>query len=146
MATTFKIINGDVVMNTSNGRPKLVGNPIYEEDKAKSREKVNQDLRRGLSLERVRSGTTAAIQNLVGTVPQFGSTSIAILINRQIRSMFSFILKEQSKRPNIRPKSERFYSISRLQILPESNRTGFRFRLGVKTADRGETGISGVVG
>lgn len=146
MATTFKISNGDVVVSTSNGRPKLIGNPINEEDRAKSKEKTLQDLRRGLSLERVRSGTTAALQNLVGTVPQFGTTSIALLINRQIRSMFSFMLREQSKRPHIRPRSERFSSISRLQVIPEGNKTDFRFRLGVKTADQGTTEISGVVG
>ena len=146
MATTFKMSNGDVVMNTSNGRPKTIGNPVGEEDRAKSREKTIQDLRRGLSLERVRNGTTAALQNLVGSVPQFGSTSIAILINRQIRSMFSFLIKEQRKRPNIRPKSERFSSISRLQVLPEGNKTDFRFRLGVRTADKGVTETSGVVG
>jgi len=146
MATTLKISNGDVVVNASNGRPKLIGNPVNEEDKAKSREKTLQDLRRGLSLERVRNGTTAALQNLVGTVPQFGSATISILINRQIRGMFSFMLKQQNKRPAIRPRSERFYSISRLQIIPEGNKTDFRFRLGVRTADKGNTEISGVVG
>lgn len=146
MATTFKINLQDVVFNTSRGRPKLVGNEVGEENQAKSREKVLQDLRRSLSLEAIRNGTTAALQNLIGSVPQFGTSSISILINRQIRSMFAAMLREQSKRPNVRPKSERLTKISILQVLPEANRTDFRFKLGTRTADRGSVIVSGFVG
>lgn len=147
MAFTFKIENGDVAMNLSNGRPKTVGNDLGENDRGKAIEKTRQDLHRSLSLEAIRAGTTAGIQNLVGTVPQFGSSAIAVLVNRQIRSMFSAILREQGKRPDARPTSERFSSISLLRVFAESgSKTGFRFRLGVKTIDNTNIEVSGVVG
>jgi hypothetical protein len=147
MAITFKVVNGDVSMNTSNGRPKTIGNDIDENDAGKAIEKTNQDLKRSLSLVGIRSGTTAGLQNLIGTVPQFGSSAIAVLVNRRIRSMFAAILREQSKRPDARPSSERFKNISTLRVFPvEGSKTSFRFRLGVRTTNRAITELSGIVG
>jgi hypothetical protein len=103
-------------------------------------------LQRCLSLELIKNGTTAGLQNLVGTVPQFGSSGISALINRSIRNMFSSILREQNKRPDARSAYERFNSISLLRVYPDENKTGFRFRLGVKTFNGTITNMSGIVG
>lgn len=147
MATTFKVVNGDVTMNTSSGRPKTIGNDIGETDSGVSSFKTKQDLHRCLSLVTLRNGTTAGLQGLIGTVPNFGASAIAVMVNRRIRSMFAAILREQNKRPSIRPNSEKFKSISVLRVFPsKDDKTGFRFRLGVRTVNRSVTEISGIVG
>jgi len=147
MATTFKIVNGDVAMNTSSGRPKTIGNEIGNDDAGEAIAKTYQDLYRCLSLNSIRNRTTAGLQNLVGTVPQFGTSAIAVLVNRRIRDMFSAIIREQAKRPNIRPKSERFSRISVLRVFPiAGSKTSFRFRLDVKTINADIVKISGAAG
>ena len=50
MATTLKVRNGDIVVNGSTGRPKLIGNKAGEDDLVKSKEKNTQDMRRCLSI------------------------------------------------------------------------------------------------
>lgn len=142
MATTFKISNGDVVLSQVTGRPELIGNAIEEgiiaKDNGAARSKLRQDLARSLSLERVRAGTTANIQSIIGIVPQFGAQTVSLLVNRQIRDMVSAIIREQSKRPNVRPPSEKIRSISKLQVFPDNRTdasTAFRFRLGIRTQD-----------
>lgn len=148
MATTFKVVNGDISVSASSGRPNIIGNTIGENDPAKAAEKNRQDLYRCLSLETIKNGTTAGLQNMVGTVPKFGSSAISILVNRRIRSMFAAILTEQNKRPSIRPFSERFKLISLLRVFPanDNSKTNFRFRLGVKTVKGSTAEITGVVG
>ena len=153
MATTFVISNGDVVMSQITGRPNMVGNPlvdgIVQDDPAQARLKVRQDVRRSLSLERVRAGTTANIQSIIGTVPQFGASAVALLVNRQIRDMVSTIIRAQSVRPNVRPPSEKIRSISRLHVYPDkaaNDGTTFRFRLGLRTQDSNNVNITGLLG
>lgn len=145
MATTFKILNGDVVLSQATGRPTLIGNSIdnntVTRNSTESKNKIRQDLVRGLSLERVRTGTTANIRSIIGTVPQFGASAVALLVDRQIRDMISSIVRQQSKRPNVRPPNEKIKAISTLQVFPnkQSNntKTSFRFRLGVQSQDGG---------
>jgi len=134
MATTFKIKNGDVVFNTSSGRPKTIGNEIDGTDSAKAKEKTGQDLQRCLSLAKVNNGTTADIISLVGTTPDIGASTASLLLNRQIRAMFSNILTQQALRPFARPRSERMALIASLRVLQDKgDPTKFRFTLGVKT-------------
>lgn len=143
MAFTFKIVNGDVSMNTSSGRPKTIGNDIGENDPGQATFKTKQDLRRCLSLVTIRNGTTAGLQSLI-VMP---ASTIIVMINRRIRSMFAAILREQSKRPDVRPNSEKFKNIEVLRVFPsKDDKTGFRFRLDVKTIDKSIVEISGVVG
>jgi len=147
MAITFKISNGDYVINDSTGRFKTIGNRLGQNDPDQAQLKNNQDLRRCLSLSRVSNNSTAALDKIVGTVPETGTKSIAILINRQIRSMFSAILRLQRLRPRARPDSEKFSAISILKVFMESgSKTSFRFRLGVRTVNRDNIDITGSVG
>lgn len=147
MAITFKISNGDVIMGTNSGKPTIIGNEVNEDDIGKAKIKNIQDIKRCLSLEPLLDGTTAGLQKLVGTVPQFGSSAIASLVNRRIRSMFSSILREQAKRPNARSQYERFSAISVLRVYPyESSRTSFRFKFGAKTTSNVITSVNGLVG
>lgn len=147
MATTLKIANGDVIINTSTGRPKLIGNAVGENDTAKSREKTVQDIRGSLSIARNRNGTGAGISELVGRLQGNGINSVPILLNKRIRDMFSNILRLQRRRLNIRPASERFTRISFLQIFRDKNApTNFRFRLDVKTSTGETLTQSGTVG
>lgn len=145
MALTFKILNGDTEMNNITGKPRLVGNDINENDSGKARNKAKQDLLRGLSLAVVRNGTTANIQSLVGTISDYGPSTIGLLINKQIRDMFSSILAEQRKRLFVRPKPERFASIIKLLVL-EDSKTNYRFKLAVKMEDQEEISINGSMG
>jgi len=147
MALTFSISNGDVVMGTNSGKPTLIGNDVNEDDIGKAKIKNSQDIKRCLSLELIQDGTTAGLQQLVGTTPQFGSSAISSLVNRRIRTMFSSILREQAKRPNARSRYERFQAIAVLRVYPyESSRTSFRFKFGVKTTNNTITNVNGLVG
>lgn len=147
MATTFKINNGDVVMNTSTGRPKLVGNTINENDPAKAREKTSLDLQRSLSIERLSDGSGAGIIELVGNVEEIGASSAQSLLNRRIRNMFSSILSLQRRRPGARPASERFARIILLIINADrQDPTTFRFRLDTQTAEGLRQTTSGTIG
>ena len=133
MATTFQINKGDVIINNSTGRPKLLGNGIGETDSNKSRKKASQDIRGGLSTDRLASGASAAISELIGLEQDGGFLSAQILLNRQIRDMFSNMLRLQAKRLIIRPDSERFSRISFLQVIRDQSKTGLRFTLDIKT-------------
>jgi len=133
MATTLKVKNGDVVVNGSTGRPKTVGNEVGSTDTAKSREKAVQDLYRCLSINRVENGTGAAIAELIGTISGAGLSSITMLLSGRIRSMFASLITAQRKNQLNRPDGERFRGITFLQVLPDSSKTGYRFRLDTKT-------------
>ena len=61
MALTFKITNGDVEMNGSTGRPKMVGNDIKENILSKAKEKTSQDIREMLSISKILNGAGAGI-------------------------------------------------------------------------------------
>ena len=133
MATTMKVKNGDVVLNGTTGRPKLIGNVLGESDTTKSKEKSTQDLQRCLSINRVMNGTGAAISELVGVIGG-GLSSISILVSNRIRGMFSAILAAQRKSQVQRPDGERFRAITFLQVLPNANsKTDYKFRLDTKT-------------
>jgi hypothetical protein len=134
MATTAKVKNGDVVINGSTGRPKIIGNATNENDNTKSKEKVIQDLQRCLSINRVPTGTGAAISELVGTIDGAGLSSITMLVTSRIRSMFAAILSAQRRNQINRPAGERFRVISLLQVLPVlGSKTDYKFRLDTKT-------------
>jgi hypothetical protein len=135
MATTMKVKNGDVVLNGTTGRPKLIGNVSGENDTTKSKEKAVQDLQRCLSINRVTNGTGAAISELVGVVSGSGGfSSISILVSNRIRGMFSAILAAQRKSQVQRSDGERFRAITFLQVLPNANsKTDYKFRLDTKT-------------
>jgi len=82
MATTFKIIDGDVVVNTSTGRPALIGNDINENVAYKAKEKATQDIKGGLSINRINSGAGAGINELIGIMQQVGFTSTKTIPGR----------------------------------------------------------------
>jgi len=153
MATTFIVQNGDITLSQITGRPNMVGNVIVENfvqaDPAQSRSKVRQDIARSLSLVRVRAGTTANIQSIIGTVPQFGASAVSLLVSRQIRDMISAIIREQSLRPSVRPTNEKIRAISKLQVFLDKqagNNTSFRFRLGLRTQDDSIFELTGTAG
>ena len=134
MATTMKVRNGDVVLNGTTGRPKLIGNVVGGDDTTKSKEKAVQDLQRCLSINRVMNGTGAAISELVGVIDGAGLSSISMLVSSRIRGVFSAILSAQRKAQINRPAGERFRVISFLQVLPNTNsKTDYKFRLDTKT-------------
>ena len=130
MATTFQISNGDVIVNNSTGRAKLIGNPVGETNEPQSKAKANQDLKRSLSINSLRDGSGAGLGELVGNTDAFGITSTQILLNKRIRSMFSALIILQGKRQSIRPAAEQFLNIALLRIFSENtDKTQFRFRL-----------------
>ena len=134
MALTFKITNGDVELNTSTGRPKLIGNSLNENVIAKAKEKTSQDMRRSLSINRIRNGTGAGISELVGMTSSVGDASMKVLLQRQILNMFSSIIRQQNIRSNVRPRNERLASITLFRIIPDAvSKTAFNFKLDVVT-------------
>ncbi|KKL62268.1 hypothetical protein LCGC14_2186910, partial [marine sediment metagenome] len=145
-ALTFKITNGDVEVNTSTGRPKMIGNALNENIFFKAKEKTSQDMRRSLSINRIRNGTGAGMAELVGTVQQVGFLSIKVLLQRQILNMFSSLIRQQSIRPGVRPRNERFKKITLFRILPSSTeKTSYIFRLDVTTVGGGKITESGTI-
>lgn len=147
MAITFKIANGDYVINNSTGRFKTIGNVINGDDPKEANLKNRQDLRRSLSLSKVANGTTANIAKLIGIVPESGVKAVALLINRQIRNMFAAIIRQQRLRPNVRPNREKFSAITILKVfLKTGEKTTFRFRFGTRTINKDNVDITGSVG
>jgi hypothetical protein len=147
MATAFKISNGDVVVNNSTGRPKLIGNPLNETNREQSRLKTSQDLRRCLSINSIIDGSGAGLFEIIGNTDTIGITSTQILLNKRIRQMFAAVLRLQNQRLGVRPSSERFSNISLLRIFTENNdQTIFRFRLDVRTRLGNELTLSGLLG
>ena len=148
MATTFKIINNDVVLSNVSGRPNLIGNVINENVLSKAKNKTSQDMRRSLSINRIRNGTGAGINELIGTTRDLSQTlSARILLQRQILNMFRSLIRQQNIRPNVRPNNEKFNKITLFRILPETGtKTAFRFRLDVTTEGGGVIIESGIIG
>ena len=147
MATSFEISNGDIKVSNTTGRPNLVGNIVGENNTDQARKKVSQDIQRGLTLNALADGTTAGVAELVGSLNDISGLGIEFLLNRQIRNMFSSILRVQSIRPSVRPDNERFSSISFLQIfLATGSKTTYRFRLGIRTVDGGIAEQTGSIG
>lgn len=149
MATTLKISNGDIVVNNSTGRAKFIGNNIGENDISKAKEKNSQDIQGALSIERIPSGAGAGIQELVGRLQGTGVSAIPILLNRQIREMFTAIIDLQRRRLSVRPTRERFSRIVVLRV--SQNRgadspTSWRFRLDIRTAAGDTLTQAGTVG
>jgi len=138
MATTFEIKSGDIVVNRSNGRPRIIGNIVGNNSPIQAKKKSNQDLQRSLSIGRISNGTGAAINELQGTVGTIGSSGVSILMMQQINNMFSSILAVQAIRPEIRSLNERFSTINTLLVTPNSDNVSFRFYLDTSTI-AGET-------
>jgi hypothetical protein len=145
MATTFEIQNGDVVIKNVTGRPSMIGNVVGENDAGKSHIKSAQDLRRCLSISRIKDGTGAGINDLIGTLEGSGFASVGILIKNRIRSMFTSVQSLQKKRLEVRPPNERFNTITSLIVTQRPDRTSYRFRLDTKTYAGGTIGQSGVI-
>ena len=145
MALTFKITNGDVEINGSTGRPKMVGNDIKENILSKAKEKTSQDIREMLSISKILSGAGAGIADLIGVVHQVGFLSTKVLVQRQITSSFNNLVRLQSLRPGVRVLNERFSRITLFRILQDKDRTSFRFRLDVVTDGGGNVSQSGTI-
>ena len=148
MALTFKIFDGDIEINGSTGRPKLLGNDINEDDLFKSKEKAIQDMRGGLSIDRIRSGAGAGIAELVGVIQQNGFLSTRVLLQRQINNLFSSLIRLQSIRPDVRSNNELFSKITLFRIISSpaiGGKTAFKFRLDVVTKGGGTLTQSGTV-
>ena len=133
MAITFKITNGDAEFNDSTGRPKTLGNEVGEEDKSRAKEKATQDVRRGLSINRLLTGDSAAINELAGIEQDGGMLSVQGLLSRNIIDMHSNLIRLQRLRPNVRPISERFAKITFLQIIRDASKVSLRFRIDFQT-------------
>ena len=138
MATTFEIASGDVVVNNVTGRVNMIGNVAAETDIGKAHIKCVQDLRRCLSIVRLQDGTSAGINELVGSINRGGFGSISILIKARIRSMFDAIRTRQKERPSVRPLSEKFKEITTILVTSMPDNTSYKFRVDTTTF-RGET-------
>ena len=146
MATTFRISNGDVVVKSVTGRPDMIGNILDGNDAGKAREKVIQDLKRCISISKIRDGSGAGIVELAGMVDGVGIGSVAVLIKTRLINMFTAILQLQKKRVNIRPSNERFNNINRIMVTPDvSDKVAYRFRIDTKTVSGGTIVQSGTI-
>ena len=145
MATTFEIQNGDAVVKNITGRPSMIGNIINENDVGKARSKTSQDLRRCLSISRIRDGSGAGINDLIGTLEGGGFASVSILVKNRIRSMFGAIQSLQRKRSDVRPLNEQFSTITTLIVTQLPDKTSYRFRLDTRTAAGRTISQSGII-
>lgn len=134
MAISFEIKNGDVTVSKITGRPNIIGNLIGQDDPDQSRRKTSQDMKRCLSINRIKDGSGAGITEFVGAIDGAGFGSISILLKSRIRSMFTAILRLQRKRLSVRPAAEQFSDIKSLQVVSIPNdRTAYKFRLDTRT-------------
>ncbi len=144
MATTFKIKNGDVVVNNASGRPVLIGNVVGGTESGPARDKALQDLHRCLAISRIADGSGAGLEDLIGQSSE--AMIMQFIIQDRLRGMFSAMLSLQNKRSNIRPRAERFTDISALSVQADISLTTYRFRLEVHTAANTKVSTSGVLG
>ena len=105
MAITFKVYDGDVVINPSSGRPSTIT----------GLDKLRQDIYEFLSVQVLPSGFGAGLDDLVGMV-SISSTMMTSLISRQIyQGIDAFILLQSS---DVTPRSsdERVTGVSNVIV------------------------------
>lgn len=126
MTQTFKITNGDWVLNKSNGRPTMV----------KDREKLRQDVREDLCVATQITGFGAGLESRLGQdVDPF---AFRLDISRNIRKSITTIQQLQDQfLSSKRADTERIEGISSLSVNAVNlgggtAKTGYSFKLSVK--------------
>lgn len=124
MAQTFKINNGDVVINTATGKPTLILDGA----------KLRQDLKEFFTVDVQPSGFGAGIEQLVGVV-EISPTIFVSATDRQIRDgmeIFKSLQRAENRIPRLA--EEQILALSYLQVDQDpSNPTQYFFRANILT-------------
>ena len=108
MATTFKIVNGDVVVSSMSGRPVTL----------QGRDATKQHVAENLSIDQQSNGIGAGVRQLVGTVPT-DATAMAIVVTNRIRDSFSSMRALQLADYNCpRDNNEVIATVRNLVVIP----------------------------
>jgi hypothetical protein len=124
MAQTFKITDGDISINSANGRGILISGA----------EKIHQDIAEFFEIEILSNGFGAGLEQLIGTV-DVSPEVFVLAIDRQIKDgLASFIklIHRNSRTP--RSSIEKIIGISNIQVSSDStDPTKFYFQANIIT-------------
>lgn len=138
MTQTFRITNGDWTIDKRSGRPLLIADG----------DKLRQDLREDLTIERQPNGFGAGLEQIVGTVAD--AFTILTLIQQRIQDSVTTMARLQDQTQRLqRPAAERIRNITRLNVYPVAQgggalQTGYAFQLAVATVAGTTSSVSGV--
>jgi len=124
MATTLKMLNGDVDINSSSGRPNVItGEP-----------KTRQDIQEFFSINVLENGFGSGIEQLIGSTGSNDTTMVS-LVSRQIRlGIGSMIQIQQSDSRISRPPEERVSGIGSVAVaIDPEDPTRIFFRVNILT-------------
>lgn len=139
MTVTFKVVDGDVVVDQSSGRPVLIT----------GREKLRQDLRQMLTQRRGANGFGAGLDDIVALVAD--AVVIQSEITRRIRRGAQVLQSLQDRfHANQRSPEERLSGIAALQVGQavqdgQRSRTSYAFRVEFRSVAGLPTTLSGAV-
>lgn len=137
MSSTFKVTNGDVIINQSNGRPSLIAN----------RDKLRQDIKEFFSVNIMPNGFGSGIEQLIGLI-EISPDAFVTMTDRQIRDGVNEFIRLQVSDYRI-PRSidERIIGVSGVIVERDtSDLTKFYFRVNFITADGKQYSVSNKIG
>lgn len=136
MSRTFKIVNGDYVLDRTNGRPTTVT----------GREKLRQDVNIMLTTETRANSYGAGLEDLIGR--DMDPAAFRIEVGRRIRSSTNALQRLQDQfLAAQRTAQERLATIAALSVfvLPGDEKTGVGFRLRVTPVAGDAVALSGAI-
>lgn len=136
MTTTFKIENGDVVINAANGQPLLLADGT----------KLRQDLAELLSVEAQDDDIGAGLEQIIDGSPR-DVFSVRADVSRNIRAAIRRMQALQAQfHRNERPPTERLRDLSLLYVTNlQGSLTSYVFRAEFSTAASSKVPVTGVL-
>jgi hypothetical protein len=136
MTTTFKIENGDVVVNAANGQPLLLADGT----------KLKQDLAELLSIEAKEDNIGAGLEQIIDGSPR-DVFSVRADVSRNIRAAVRRMQALQAKfQRNERPPTERLRDLSLLYVTNlQGSITSYVFRAEFSTSASSKVPVTGVL-
>lgn len=139
MTTTFKIVDGDVVLDRRSGRPVLLAD----------KEKLRQDIGEALSVETQPSGFGAGLIEIVGST--MTAFALQAEIGRRAQSAIRAMqILQQQRHWDQRPDDERILGIAQIssnrvtdQKTGDLSKTDFVFKVDVVTVAGSTVSITG---
>ena len=140
MTRTFRVLNGDVVLNPSNGQVSMVSDGV----------KLKQDLRELLLIEtQTDTGFGAGLDSIIGQLPsdELSPGSINFSFGRLLRSSFQrFQSLQRTSQFGKRPLLELADKLIYVQAAPSrTDPTKFRFKVTVSSMAGTQTTLGGTL-
>lgn len=124
MATSIKVVNGDISINTSSGRPTIISGTA----------KLKQDLNEFFNVDIMPSGFGCGLERLIGTL-ESGQGMLGLL-DRYITDGIAEFMNIQQSDTTPRTPSELISSVNGIQSsVDPADPTRFYFKINIVTQD-----------